>query len=775
MEVCKHCSDPIIGSPIIEEGNKFCCHGCSSVYKILHDESFQSIVCELDIDSQKSTQVYFDELNNPELEASFVKFRDKKQTLIEFHIPGIHCSSCVWLFEKLPEIDPRIISCSVSFETRTVLIKYYHTGFKSSELAQFLRKMGYPPELILAKDNKYKTNRKSIIKLGLAGFCFGNIMLFSFPDYLSMTDIPEEFLKYFGIISSILSLPLIFYSGWDYFEKAFLSFKMKKIDINIPIALGIITIFLFSNYLVFIKNESGYFDSLSGLIFFLLLGQFFQNKLFESFRRERDIEDFFPLAVLKKENDQWISENIKSLEVGNLIKIRNNEIIPCDSLLKNGTAKIDNSFITGESVLQSYNNDELIYAGGRQKGSAIELIINKTFDQATWTKIWEEKDEKTFPPTIIDKLAGTFTISIILISISCGIYWSIENLELGIRAFATVLIIACPCALALSQPITFGHLLRILGKKGIYLKNPQSIPVITQIKHIVFDKTGTLTVNKNSINKKVFNSLTQTEIDLFFALANESAHPYSLLLSKSLSQLKKETLKLDSLREEKGKGLIAVYESNKILIGSNDWMIENNIKVADRSPGLYLSYQDQVKASIPVNQDLREGINDLINSLKQNFNIHIISGDTEHNFKNFISKIPKVTSALFSQKPDDKVNYVKKLKGETLMIGDGLNDAGALVTANLGLAISDSEHSYFPKSNGLIVGDSLNELGKTMSLAKWSQKVVIICVVFSLAYNIVGIYFAATLQLNSLIAAVLMPISSITILLLSSFLMKIKK
>ena len=773
MEVCKHCNDPIIGKPIQEDNDLFCCNGCSSVYQILNNEDFQSIVCELDIDSQKSNAVYFDELNNPDLERKFIKFQDKNQTLIEFHIPGIHCSSCVWLFEKLPEIDPRIIQCSVSFESRTVLIKYYHQDYPSADLAQFLRKMGYPPDLKNQGQKKYKTNRKNIIKLGLAGFCFGNIMLFSFPDYLSMSDIPPEFQKYFGIISAVLSIPLLFYSGWDYFEKAALSFRMKKIDINIPIALGMATIFLFSSYLVFYKNESAYFDSLSGLIFFLLLGQFFQNKLFESFKRERDIEDFFPLAVLSKTDDQWIAKGIKDLKIGDIIKIRNNEVIPCDALLINGQAKIDNSFITGESILHSPEKEELIYAGGRQEGSAIELRIQNTFDQATWTKIWEENGKQSQHKTIIDKLAGAFTISIIFIAIGAGILWSLDSWEKGVRVFSTVLIIACPCALALSQPITFGHLLRKLGKKGIYLKSASTIPLFTHIKHIVFDKTGTLTINRKTVNPEVFQQLNNDEVNAFFSLANESAHPYSVLISKSLSALGAQSIELENLEEIKGKGLIATYDKQNILIGSKNWMKENEIP-CENAEGLFLAFDNKIKCLIPIDQEVRPGVNTLIGNLQKTFDIHVISGDTEQNMEQFRSSFPSLNNTFHKQKPEDKVQYIENLEGNTLMIGDGLNDAGALLKADIGLAINDSEHAYFPKSNGLIIGSSLKELSNTLKLANWSQKVVIICVIFSLAYNLVGLYFATTLQLNSLIAAILMPLSSITILLLSSILMKLK-
>lgn len=774
MDNCKHCNDPITGKAIEEDGFLFCCNGCSSVYKILHDESFQSIVCDLDIESQKSSIHYFDELENPELEAEFIKFRDKNQTLIEFHIPGIHCSSCVWLFEKLPEIDPRIIHCSVSFESRTVLIKYYHEGYPSVDLAQFLRKLGYPPDLKLTGKKTYKSNRKSIIKLGIAGFCFGNIMLFSFPDYLSISDIPTEFLKYFGIISAMLSLPLLFYSGWEYFEKAALSFKMKKIDINIPIAIGMAAIFLFSNYLVFVKNESGYFDSLSGLIFFLLLGQFFQNKLFESFRRERDVEDFFPLAVLKRTNDQWIASPIKTLLPGDKIKIRNNEIIPCDAELKVGQAKIDNSFITGESILQSANPGDLIYAGGRQSGSAIELEVKKPFDQATWTKIWEDDQQETHNKTIIDRLAGGFTISVLLIAIVAAIFWSFNDIEKGIRVFSTILIIACPCALALSQPITFGHLLRKLGKKGIYLKSPNSIPVFIQIKNIVFDKTGTLTINKDIIKESQISSIPTQHINAFFSLANQSAHPYSLLLSKSIEQLNPELIDLDNLQEIKGKGLKANLNETTYLLGSADWMIENGLEINFNSKGLHLAVNNEVINIFQVSQTLRTGTTDLLKQLSQNFQLHVISGDTKENIDEFSQEVSFIDHIYHNQKPQDKVDYINKLEGTTLMIGDGLNDAGALLKADLGLAINDNEHAYFPKSNGLIIGDSLSELDTTMNLAKWSQTVVIICVIFSLLYNLIGLYFAVSLQLNSFIAAILMPLSSITILLLSSILMKLK-
>ena len=488
-------------------------------------------------------------------------------------MPQMHCSSCIWLLENLFKINPAIIHSEVNFLKKNVTVKFNPQKISLKGTVELLTSIGYEPQINLedAEDKKLQsTNKKLIYKIGITGFCFGNIMLLSFPEYLNINMSDSFFIKFFGWLNLFLSLPVFFYSSSDYFISAFKGLRKKILNIDVPISLGILVLFLRSAVEVVTQTGAGYFDSMTGLVFFLLIGKLFQNKTYETLNFERNYKSYFPLSVILKKDESEVSIPVSKLNVGDRIIIRNNEIIPADSVLFGGEGNIDYSFVTGESKLSPKVLGELVYAGGKQIGSAIELEVIKEVSQSYLTQLWnneafKNRAESNFA-TISNKVSKYFTIAILSIALASFLFWLPNSIHTALNVFTAVLIVACPCALALSIPFTLGNTIRIFGKNKFYLKNVHVIEELAKINQIVFDKTGTITQTTQSKIKFIGPELTELNSIMIKSLVKNSTHPLSKKIYDSLDC--QANLNVNSFKEMQGKGIEGEILGKQIKLGS---------------------------------------------------------------------------------------------------------------------------------------------------------------------------------------------------------------
>jgi Cu+-exporting ATPase len=540
---------------------------------------------------------------------------------------------------------------------------------------------------------------------------------------------------------------------------------------DVPISLGILAIFSRSVYEVVSQTGAGYFDSLSALIFFLLIGKWLQERTFAHISFERDYKSYFPIAVTKLTDGKPEFVPIEKLQKGDEIVVRNGELIPADSILKAGKAEIDFSFITGESEAISKRIGETVYAGGRQCGEKLRLELTKTVSQSYLTQLWNADvfQEKTDKPVrnLTDRLSANFTFAILLIASLAGIYWWLADSSVAFNAFTAVLIVACPCALALNVPFTLGNALRLLSANSLFLKNTDVIEQIAKINHLVFDKTGTITEG-NEIHYEG-NLLSEQEMESVFVLASNSAHPMSERITSYFSDVfSNSSLKVEEFYENIGEGIVGWIDNRMLRIGSAEYIgVLGFEKDSLKGAQSFVSFDGEVKGSFIWQQVLREGTEQMIHELHQEYEFSLLSGDKQSEVEKVASVFPSKTHSKFSQQPADKLAYVKELqhKGETpMMLGDGLNDAGVLKQANVGIAISENAHQFSPASDGILLGKELQKLPKYIEFSKSSMNVVKFGYVFSIFYNLIGISFAVQGELEPVIAAILMPLSSVSVI-----------
>ncbi|MBU8883390.1 heavy metal translocating P-type ATPase metal-binding domain-containing protein [Kaistella sp. DKR-2] len=779
-ENCFHCGQNIEKERIPFDDKIFCCNGCKSVYEILSMNdlgNFYELNKRSGIRPSDDNTSQFDYLDTPEIFSTVTDFSEGNTSLVTFKIPVIHCSSCIWLLESLHTLNKNINYSQVNFTRKNVQISFNHTELKLSELAKFLTNLGYKPVVTLETADKKEEflDKTLLIKLAIAGFAFGNGMFFSLPEYTSQwsgtTDFwMETYKDLFRFIMFLLATPVVFYSASDYFKSAWYGLKNKIVNIDVPIVLGIIMLYGRSIYEVLTDYGAGYFDTLCGLLFFMLLGKVFQKRTYSALAYDRDYKSFYPIAVTKVDFSGK-QENIllSDLKVGDRIMVRNQEIIPVDGILINGEGNIDNSFITGESASIPKKAGDKIFAGGKQLGSALELEVIKTVNQSYLTQLWNKEAFKKYETgldTLTNEISKYFTFIILGITLIAGIYWGQIDFEKMFQVVAAILIIACPCALALSAPFTFGHVMRILGRNKFYVKDTLTIEKISKINTLVFDKTGTITHHKKSNIHFEGSEIQEFDLKNIKSLVKNSNHPLSKSIYEFLD-IQDEYFPVENFREIPGKGYEAEVRGNLYKIGSAK-LIGHESKNLETA--VYISKNEVFLGKYIFKNEYRDNLSTLFTDL-DHYQIHILSGDNSSEENQLKRMIPNVSGMAFNQSPEDKLNYIKTLQDQhqkVAMLGDGLNDAGALKQSNVGIAIADDTNSFTPSSDVIMAGEKLIDFKKYLLFCKEAMTIVKLTFGISFMYNIIGLGFAVTGHMSPLFAAILMPISSISVVAFTS-------
>jgi Cu+-exporting ATPase len=771
---CFHCGNEIIlKDEILFDDKKFCCNGCKTVYEIF---SQNDLTCYYDFQTAPGATPQdilgkYDFLANESIVNKLLEFSENKTNIVSLYIPHIHCSSCIWILENLQKLQSEISISQVNFPQKKVRLTYDSDKTSLQAIVEMLCSIGYEPYISLENFDEGKKNidRSLIYKIGVAFFCFGNIMLLSFPEYFEVNEFwIDQYKDFFRGLIFVISLPAFFYSASGYYVAAWKSINQGLLNIEIPIALGIIVMFIRSTVDIVFNYGQGFFDSMCGLIFFMLLGKLFQQKTYDFLSFERDYKSYFPIAITKVSSD-GIEESIQVYDIkkGDRLLIRNQELLPVDGILISSKAAIDYSFVTGEAVPIEKKSGDKLFAGGKQMGKVIEMEVLFSVSQSYLTQLWSnaifQKRVDQKHKNITDTISHYFTPALLLLAFGSLFYWFFIDIATAFNVFTAILIVACPCALALTAPFTLGNVLRILGNRKFYLKNTLVVEQLAKVDTIVFDKTGTITTNKKTAISYEGTDLNDIEFKLLHNALRGSNHP----LSRRLYDFIPVQEKIEPIHFEEiiGKGIYAEFKEGNIKLGSSQFLkhISEN---THKKTKVHVEINGVYKGSYVFNNQYRDGLEQLFENLSQKYKLIILSGDNEGERAILEKMLPKTTILVFNQKPEQKLKFIENLQVQgknVLMIGDGLNDAGALAQSNVGISISENVNVFSPACDGILDASQFKRIDFFLTYSRNAMRTIYMSFGLSLLYNVVGLSFAVTGNLLPIIAAIIMPLSTITI------------
>jgi len=783
---CFHCGTACGVAATSKEGRAFCCPGCRAVFELLGEaglsryyEMGDGVRARVRMDATVDDAPYA-YLDAPAVRSSLVDFDDGRVARATFHLPAIHCVACVWLLENLFKLKPGIGSCTVHFPRKLAVVQFDPARVRLSDVAALMASVGYPPELRLSDLERRPEDpeaRRLWLQTGVAGFAFGNTMLFSIALYLGLDAFSgPEFRRMFGWLSLAMSLPVVAFSARDYWVASWRALRQRALTLDVPIAAGIVAIWCQSTWEVASGRGHGYFDSLAGLLFFLNIGRVFQRKTFGRLSFDRDYRSFFPLAVLRRRGLKEERVALAEVGVGDRLVIRHGELVPADARLVEGPALVDYSFVTGEAEPVTRSPGDVLHAGGRQLGGQIEVETIKAVSQGYLTDLWNQEIFKKAKGdsfgTWTNRYGRRFTWVVLGIAVAAAAGWAPLDPARALKAFVSVLIVACPCALALAAPFALGTALRVLARHNIFLRNPDVIEALARIDTVVFDKTGTLTAASAGDLAWHGRELGDAEGDVIRAITAQSTHPLSRRVASGLPA--RGPVRVEGFDEAEGCGVRGRVDGVEWRLGSAAWMERDGIAVPSSSgPGsrVVVASGGTYRGEFTAGGGLRGDMPGLLGRLKADgMRLALLSGDNDRERARLEPLFGPGDALRFGQAALDKLGAVRALQvggRSVLMAGDGLNDAGALRQADVGVAVVEDIAAFSPASDVILPGSELGRLAAALAYARRVAGVVRWSFGVSTAYNVVGLTIAAGGWLSPLVCAVLMPLSSATVVLVA--------
>lgn len=778
---CLHCEGPISENELVVLDDKhFCCHGCMSVYSLLRSNNLQEFYHYQDIaDSKKSLKnnekvstSKFDYMDSDAFKDEFVIKNSDNEVRVDFLLEGIHCLACIWLIERISKIESFVTSAQVNIGNNLASFKIDTSkDYSIAKLAKTLVTLGYIPHPYNNKSDKIKaiSNRRDLLQIGIAASAMSNIMIYAVSNYAGAT---SEYAHLFDGISFALSLPVIFYSARPIFKSSLGAIRLKQTSVDIPLALAISFGFIISSINFFTKSGHVYFDSLTTLVFLILLSRYFVKMLTQKAMSTKGISSlFFNTGVKRFKEGKQEQVYSSAIKLDDEVIFDEDERIIFDGILLSESALILNTINTGESKpIVVYKGDH-IEAGAISITNNLRLRVNAIGGH---TKLGMNLDSiesnsiaKNPANLWAQKISKYFTYTILILCALVIGYASIIQMpmEAAINTVLAILIVGCPCAFAMATPIVVATRINKLKSQGIFVKNEASLEEIGNIKNIIFDKTGTLTKGKFEVSgfQNISNLNDKEILAITVGLERAVRHPIAFALKKfAKSKLESCDYNKHIISNAKvitGQGVKALINNKQYFIGSHKEQI-----------GLFdITTEKTLLATFKIEDSIRDEVIDLVNFLKKkNIAIHLSTGDHSDIAFEVAEQLGLDKDKIYTnQTPEDKLSLAQDLSN-VAFIGDGDNDALAMIKANVSIAIGAQADIAMRSSDIYLANDDINQIKTLFNVASNVSYTLRRNIMFAISYNLVGMILALMQFITPLFAAVLMPLSSLTVVLSST-------
>lgn len=771
---CRHCGSRFEPTRAEEE---FCCHGCRTVFAILQDEGLSSFYHLRDqspplcpVPAQISTES-FSYCDDPEIVRRFTRHENQ----IEFFIEGLNCSACLWLLERLPEICPDIQHAEVCFAKSTVIISKKPEG-SFAKAAQALNRIGYRPHLIDDSEHvnrlRTKERRKDLIRIAIAAVCTGNIMIFAVSLYGGASGTLGA---QFQWLTALLAAPVLTFSAWPFYKSAWNAIRGRDLNLDVPIVAALVAGILMSVWSLARGSSALYFDSLSMLVLLLLSSRTWLKALQQKHLDASHLEDSLLVGTADRLLSNGETEPVSSLSLqeGDRVLIRHDQLIPADGRVDSGEGVLNAAVMTGESAPQKTHLGDKVFAGTRCLSGKWILKVEKPATQSRLAEILREAEvsSRTKPAMarFADRVGRAFVGLVMLTALVVVAYFfSIGQTAEGFSRALALVIVTCPCVFGMAIPLSLSLAVKAAASRGLIIKDGDALERLADIRTLIFDKTGTLTTGQMTLSNLETLDNGLHSLPALFALEKDQDHPVGSAVRAALQLYSRADWTAENVKPLASGGIEGSIrgETYSVIpqnISQSEQLNPNPDAVRSR---FALMHRNQIIARFDIGDEVREDAKTAVSALKENgFEIRVLSGDRAAVVERVGHILDLEPQALESEvSPEEKSARVRNRAQTSMMIGDGANDAAALAAAGVGVAVRGSMDVSLRAADIYLVRHDLTALEDLFQISRATRVAIFRNLIFSASFNLIAGYLAISGMMEPLLAAIMMPLSSLTVL-----------
>ncbi len=786
--VCAHCALEVPRG-LYEPGeeHQFCCHGCKTVYAVLQGAGLGGYYAVRGaVDSAPvpaaSTGSAYEELDDPAFQKTVVHPVPGGFVEAELLLEGMHCAACVWLIERLPRVAPGVVESRAHIRRRTVCVRYQPDKIKLSQVAQQLDRLGYaahPARGREAREARLREDRKFLIRVAVAGALAGNVMLLAIALYegeaSGMSAFWQTTLRWY---SMALGVVVLAWPGRLFFRGAIAALRTRTAHLDLPIALALLVGGLWGVSNTVRGVGEIYFDSLAVLVFLLLVGRWVQH------RQQRSASDSVELMLTLTPTSATVVDDdgtqrrvpIESVDTGMTIAVGAGESVAADGEVVEGTTDLDMSLLTGESRPVRVGVGDAVAAGATNLRSPIRVRVDAVGDSTRVGKLMSliarASSERSPIVQFTDRIAGRFVIVVVTLAVLTAAYWTmVSGIGMGIEHATALLIVTCPCALGLATPMAMSISMGRAARGGMLVKSATAIELLSKPGTMILDKTGTITEGRG----RVVSVLGDERVGvLAAAIEAHSNHP----IAQAIVDAFETDLVATEIEQTIGGGVSGVVDGVRVTVGSPEFVGVDDAGRALVDEAIAMGHTPVVgrvegggMCVFAIGDQIREGVGESVERLiARGWDVRVCSGDHQEIVEQ-VAKEAGIAVAQGGVSPEGKAELVASLKRghperTVVMVGDGVNDAAALALADVGIAVHGGAEASLEAADVYLADMGVFPLVRLVSLSSATMRTIRMCLVVSLSYNVVAGSLAMTGVINALIAAVLMPMSSLTVIAL---------
>jgi Cu+-exporting ATPase len=767
---------------IVDGEHYFCCNGCQGVFHLLSDEGLDSFYEKAGgTQLTPPTKQYEDSSNfdSPAFYDRFVTLNKDGFSQVSLVIEGIHCSACVWLNEKALHKMDGVIEANINYTNNKAVIVWADDVVKLSQIIDMIRAIGYnafPYDASIQEAHANKERKEYYLKMSVALFSTMNVMWIAVAQYAGyFSGIAQDMKTVLNVGEWVLATPVLFYSGWVFFRGAYYGLKTKVVNMDLLVATGALLTYIYSIYITLMEDGEAYFDSVTMIITFVLVGKFLEVLSKKSVADALDIMgQNIPSEVNIIKDGSVVGCKLDDVRIDDVVVVSSGEKVLLDGEIVKGSGSFDESSLTGESEPIYKITGENVISGTISIDADIHFKVTKDFKHSTLSNIISLLEsainKKPQIQQMANKLSEYFSSTILLISLLSFIGWYFysSNFEHSFIIAISVIVIACPCALALATPIATLVGLGMGTKKGILFKEAAGLETMAKTDILVLDKTGTITIGTPEVVKeKIFKEFDKT---LLYSLVSSSKHPVACGVAKYLKSNNPDikNMPFDEFEQIPAHGIRGKTKDVELLGGNLRLMNNNGIDVSYGSENTLfcVAFDKKIVAIYELSDKIKEGAKEVIESISNyGVNVVMLTGDHEDIAKR-VSKEVGIENFIAQQAPQDKLKYIENLHREdkkVCFVGDGVNDILALANADIGIAMGSGSDIAIDVGDVVLLNNSLKSLQDTFKISHTTFKLIKQNLLLSLVYNGITIPLAIAGYVIPLVAAISMSVSSLLV------------